>query len=326
MRENYLISVIIPSYNREHTILRALKSVINQTYSNIEIIVVDDCSKDNTVPIIHSLMDEEPRLQLLINPENKGPNYTRNRGIKQAKGKYLSFLDSDDEWYPETIEILWKKIKNTSKKIGLVYPGMNFITPRYQRKVYPKYRGNVFRDLITKGTIGTYPLFKREIFSKTGLFDESEVLRIGGAQDYEMWIRISLYYEFEHVNKILLKHYFESDSITFKSAIKKPLTKIKTYFYIWNKFENKISKDLDVYVFFCYKIFELFCMSQQKEWARKIIFMALKSNMMKLRTYYHLFSYLHDFYSPIDLFSKVHELASQLKEWYERFIFRLTRS
>ena len=232
MREKDLISVIIPSYNREHTILRALKSVINQTYSNIEIIVVDDCSKDNTVPIIKSLMKKESRLQLLINNENQGPNYTRNRGIKQAKGKYLSLLDSDDEWYPETIEILWKKIKNTSNKIGAVYPGMNFITPSHQRKIYPKYRGNVFRDLMTKGTIGTYPLIKREIFSKTGLFDESEVLRIGGAQDYEMWIRISKYYEFEHVSKILLKHYFEYDSITFRSAIEKPLTKIKTYIYI----------------------------------------------------------------------------------------------
>ena len=325
MREKDLISVIIPSYNREHTILRALKSVINQTYSNIEIIVVDDCSKDNTVPIIKSLMKKEPRLQLLINSENKGPNYTRNRGIKQAKGKYLSLLDSDDEWYPETIEILWKKIKNTSNKIGVVYPGMNFITPRYQRKIYPKYRGNVFKELMTKGTIGTYPLIKTEIFSKTGLFDENEVLRIGGAQDYEMWIRISQYYEFEHVNKILLKHYFESDSITFRTAIKKPLSKVKTYFYIWDKFKANISNDSEVYIFFCYKIFELFCMGQQKEWARKIIFMALKTNMKKLRTYYHLIFYLHDFYSPVDLLFKVHELASQLKEWYDRFKFRLLR-
>ena len=79
--------------------------------------------------------------------------------------------------------------------------------------------------------------------------------------------------------------------------------------------------DPDIYVFFCYKIFELFSMSQQKEWARKIIFMALKTNMKKLRTYYHLIFYLHDFYSPVDMLSKIQELASRLKEWLDRFKF-----
>ncbi len=325
MGEKDLISVIIPSFNREHTILRALESVINQTYSNIEIIVVDDCSKDKTVPLVKELMKKESRLQLLINIENKGPNYTRNRGIEQAQGKYISFLDSDDEWYPETLKILWKKLKNTNKNIGVVYAGMEFITPRYKRKIYPKYKGNVFRKLMTMGTIGTYPLIKREIFTKTGIFDESEVLRIGGAQDYEMWIRISQYYKFEYVNKILLKHYFESDSITFRTAIKKPITKIKTYFYIWNKYKEKVSKDSDVYIFFCYKIFELFNASQNKEWAKKIIFMAFKSKKLKLRSYYHLIFYLHNFYSPIDILSKVQELARQLKEYYERFKFHFSQ-
>ncbi len=71
MDSNDLISIIVPSYNRENTILRTLNSVINQTYKNIEILVVDDCSIDNTVPIIKSIMETEPRLQLLINTENK---------------------------------------------------------------------------------------------------------------------------------------------------------------------------------------------------------------------------------------------------------------
>jgi glycosyltransferase involved in cell wall biosynthesis len=91
MLENDLISVIIPSYNREHTILRALKSVINQTYSNIETIFVDDCSKDNTVPIIQSIIYKEPRLQLLISSEIIDPNYTRNQEISMLKGDIYLF-------------------------------------------------------------------------------------------------------------------------------------------------------------------------------------------------------------------------------------------
>lgn len=325
MHENDLISIIVPSFNREHTILRTLNSVINQTYTNLEIIVVDDCSTDKTVPLIRSLMKNEPRLQLLINPENKGANYTRNRGIKHTKGKYISFLDSDDEWYPETIEILWKKIKNPSEKVGLVYPGLIFITNRYQRKIFPKFRGNVFRDLMTKGTIGSYPLIKREVFTKSGLFDESEALRKGGNQEYELWIRISQYYEFECVNKILLKHYFQSDSITFKSTIKRPITKIKSFLYIWNKYKQYFREDTDAYIFFCYKIFELLKEGTQKKLAKKIIFMALKTNILKLRTYYHLIFYLHDFHFPVDILTRVRALASQLKEWFEGFKFHFSQ-
>ena len=324
MYGNDLISIIIPSFNREHTILRTLNSVIKQTYTNLEIIVVDDCSTDNTIPLIKSIMKKEPRLQLLINAENKGANFTRNRGVKHAQGKYISFLDSDDEWYLETIEILWKKIKNTGDRIGLVYPGLNFITNKGQRKIYPKFRGNVFRDLMTKGTIGSYPLIKREVFTKVGLFDESEALRKGGNQEYELWIRISQNYEFECVNKILLKHYFQSDSITFKSMIKRPITKIKSFLYIWYKYKQYFSNDTDAYVFYCYKIFELLKEGSQKKLAKKIIFMALKTNFLKLRTYFHLIFYLHNFYFPVYIISRIYVLVTQLKECYEGFKFHIS--
>jgi glycosyltransferase involved in cell wall biosynthesis len=325
MDSNDLISIIVPSYNRENTILRTLNSVINQTYKNIEILVVDDFSIDNTVPIIKSIMETEPRLQLLINTENKGANYTRNRGIKRAKGKYFSLIDSDDEWYPETIEILWKKIITTSDKIGLVYPGTVFITDKYQRNMFPKFRGNVFRDLMTKGTFGGYPLIKQEVFDKVGLFDESEALRFGGNQEYEMWIRISQHYEFESVNKILLKYYYQTDSITFKSAIKRPFKKIKSYLYIYKKYKHQIIEDRDVYVFFCYKIFELLKDKRQKNNAKNIIFMALKTNLFKLRAYFHLIFYLHNFYSPIDFLSRFYIIARQMKEWYEGFKFQISK-
>ena len=324
LHEHDLISIIVPSFNREDTILRALNSVINQTYSNLEIIVVDDCSSDKTVPLIKSLMETEPRLQLVINPENQGPNYTRNRGIGHATGRYLSFLDSDDEWYPETIEILWKKIKTTSERVGVVYPGLLSITNAYERKIYPRFRGNVFRDFMTKGAIGSYPLIKREVFTKVGLFDESDELRRGGNQEYELWIRIAQHFEFECVDDILLKHYFYSDSITFKSVIKRPFTKIRSYMYIWKKYNRYFTEDTDAYVFFCYKIFEMLKEEPQKRLAKKIIFMALKTDKLKLRTYYHLIFYLHNFYSPIDVLSRVHDLAGQFKVWYERFKFQFS--
>ncbi|WP_457559293.1 glycosyltransferase family 2 protein [Candidatus Harpocratesius sp.] len=322
MRENDLISVIIPVYNREKTINRAINSVLHQTYQNFEIIVVDDCSSDQSVKIVKSFIQNDFRIQLLINNINQGPNYTRNRGIKQAQGKYIILLDSDDDWEPETLELLYKKIIKTPPKVGLVYPGMNLIQPSFSRKIYPKYRGRVFKKLMTQGVIGVYPLIKREVFEKTGLFDESEILRKGGHQDYEMWIRIALYYEFEYVNRPLLNHYFHQASITYESLIKKPYTKIKAYLYIWRKYKNYISDDADVYVFYCFKIFELLCLAHNQKTAKKIIFMAYKTNPFKIRSYYHLISYLHDFYSPIKFFERIHEIIKLFKELYERIIIR----
>jgi glycosyltransferase involved in cell wall biosynthesis len=320
-----LISIIIPSYNRENTIERAIKSVFEQTYSNLEIIIVDDFSTDNSIAKIKTLIKDESRIKLLLNKQNQGPNFTRNRGIQAAQGKYLSLLDSDDEWIPETIEILWNKLKNTPDNIGLVYAGLTIISNTSSRKIYPKYRGMVFRDLLTRGVIGVYPLIKRTVFDKVGLFDEHEILRKGGAQDYEMWIRIAQYYEFEYSNKLILNKYDYQDSITYETLVKNPIKKIRTYLYIWKKYHPYFGDDSGIYIFFCYKIFELLCGGNYRELARKTIFMAFKKNYLKPRTYFHLIFYLHDFHSPIKFLGKIEQLARYAKEILERFRFRFRR-
>ncbi len=317
-----LISIIIPSYNREHIILRAVKSILNQTYQNIELIIVDDCSTDKTTLLIREIMKKDSRVQLLVNEKNRGPNYTRNSGIRHSKGKYISLLDSDDEWVPNTVEILWNKIRTTGPKVGAVYPGIRVISKNNIRDMYPKFKGNIFKDLLMRGTIGSYPLIKREVFKKTGLFDENDILRVGGHQDYEMWVRIALYYEFDCVNEILLHYHSQVDSITYSSLIKHPFRKIKSYFYIWKKYKEYIQNDTDIYLFYCYKIFELLCTANNKKWAKKIIFIALKRKFIKIRTYYHLIYYLNKFYSPFDLLNRIHKIASQIKVWIERFTFK----
>jgi len=319
MPSNDLISVIIPAYNREKTIVRSIKSVIHQTYENLEIIIVDDCSSDNTIPVIESFLQIDSRITLLKNEINQGPNFTRNRGIKQSTGRFIILLDSDDDWVLNTLEILWKKIITTDEKVGLVYPGMNLIQTGMTRKINPKYRGDVFLKLMTQGVIGVYPLIKKEVFAKTGLFDEHEILRKGGHQDYEMWIRIAHHYEFEYVNEPLLNHYYHKDSITYESLIKKPFTKIYAYIYIWKKYKEFIGNNPDVYTFYCYKIFELLCLANQKNLAKKVIFSALKTDIKKLRTYYHLIFYLHDFYIRSRVLQRVQELAITVKEYYGRF-------
>ncbi len=100
------VSVIIPTYNRSDLLERALKSVINQTIKNIEILVVDDCSTDNTSKLIKQYQNKDKRIKYLKNKKNEGGggSVTRNQAIKKAQGKYIAFLDDDDEWLPTKLE------------------------------------------------------------------------------------------------------------------------------------------------------------------------------------------------------------------------------
>jgi glycosyltransferase involved in cell wall biosynthesis len=99
-----LVSVIVPNYNNEAFVARCLDSLLNQTYPNIEIIFIDDCSTDRSVEIVDSYQQQHHQIRLIKNPVNMGVSVTRNIGINSAKGKYLTTLDSDDEYLPKKIE------------------------------------------------------------------------------------------------------------------------------------------------------------------------------------------------------------------------------
>ena len=96
-----LVSVILPTFNRAHTLPRAIWSVLNQSYSNIELLVVDDASADNTSDIVRAIGD--PRVRYLLLPKNGGASFARNAGMREAKGAFLAFQDSDDEWLADKL-------------------------------------------------------------------------------------------------------------------------------------------------------------------------------------------------------------------------------
>lgn len=99
---NDLVSIIMPSYNTGKFITETINSVINQTYTNWELIIVDDCSTDNTDEVVAQFNDE--RIRYLKNPKNSGAAVSRNYALREAKGKWIAFLDSDDLWLPEKLE------------------------------------------------------------------------------------------------------------------------------------------------------------------------------------------------------------------------------
>ena len=107
-----LVSIITPLYNSEYYILDMIKSVQAQTYKNWEMIVIDDCSKDDGPNIVKKISEEDKRIQLIIQKKNSGPSHVRNIGIGLAKGRFIAFLDSDDIWHGEKLDKQIKFMQN----------------------------------------------------------------------------------------------------------------------------------------------------------------------------------------------------------------------
>ena len=99
-----MISIIMAAYNAEKTIELAIESVLNQTYSNFELLVINDCSKDRTAKLVEAFSAKDNRVRLISNEKNCGVSFTREHGLEEAKGAWIAVLDSDDAWAPEKLE------------------------------------------------------------------------------------------------------------------------------------------------------------------------------------------------------------------------------
>jgi len=207
------VSVVISTYNRAHLVERAIRSVLNQTYRDFELIVVDDASSDNTREVVDNFHNE--RIRYMRHDDNKGAPEARNTGIKNAGGRYIAFLDDDDEWLPNKLEKQVAKMEEVPGEVGLIYSGWEIresegeiIHGRY----YPQFKGDVSEKLLMGPLVGSVSkvLVKKECFDKVGLFDES----LKSCQDWDMWKRISDYYEFDFVTDPLTRIYLHRDQIS----------------------------------------------------------------------------------------------------------------
>jgi glycosyltransferase involved in cell wall biosynthesis len=206
---NPTVSIIIPVYNRQDLIVRTLNSVLSQDFEDYEIIVVDDSSTDDTKSVVMKIGDE--RIVYIEHEKNKGANVARNTGIMHAKGKYVAFLDSDDEWLPEKLKKQVEKIEATAEKVGVVYCGY-WIALNGKKFIghVPKKREDIFLDELLGDCVSptSCVLIKKECFDAVGGFDKNMPAR----QDYEMWLRIAREFHFEYVKDPLSIIYFDDDS------------------------------------------------------------------------------------------------------------------
>ena len=188
-----IISVIIPAYNAEKTIQETVQSVLNQTFTDFELLIVDDGSQDATLDIIKRISD--PRIQVSSYP-NAGANISRNRGLAQAAGEYVSFLDADDLWTPDKLEAQLNALQ-TNTQAAVAYSWTDCIDESGQFSRHGgsvTVNGNVLAELLIINFLsnGSNALIRKQAIAELGGFDES----LSACQDWDMWLRLAAKYEF----------------------------------------------------------------------------------------------------------------------------------
>jgi len=205
------ISVILTTYKREPKVVcRALDSVLQQTYKNYELIVVDDSpesflARDSVKKeIIKNSIDIH--INYIQHEKNLGACAARNTGLRNATGEYIAFLDDDDVWKPDKLEKQITKMIETNA--GLIY--CKYIFFYEEQNIYIEverkfYRGYVFKELMKSNFIAStsFPLIKKECFDKCGFFDEN----LKSSQDYDMWLRIAKCFTVNYVDESLVIYY-----------------------------------------------------------------------------------------------------------------------
>ncbi len=181
---NKLVSIITPSYKSEKFISKTIESVLNQTYKNWEMIIIDDCSPDNSNKIIEKYIKEDNRIKLIKLSKNSGPAVARNVGIKEAKGRFIAFLDSDDIWLPEKLE---KQISFMEQKnLPMTYSSYYIIDEE----------DNPLGEYIVEPVLTYKELLKRNMVGcLTGIYDVEKLGKIYmpdilKRQDHGLWLSI----------------------------------------------------------------------------------------------------------------------------------------
>ncbi len=220
--KNELISIIIPVYNNEKWFERCISSVINQTYKNIEIIIINDCSLDNVESIIKKYEALDKRIVYLKNDKNIGVGYSRNKGIEISKGNYIYFLDSDDYIEKDTIETLYRNIKPSDIYCSMLaaYKEINGVKQEAHRKI---------EDLeLLKSPSVCIRLFNKKLIKESNI--KFSDIKIG--EDLEFIFKLIIFNDTaSYVDKILYTYVVHDDS-TIRSNTDNQLDTLKAIDHI----------------------------------------------------------------------------------------------
>jgi len=211
-QNNPFVSIIIPAYNRASWLNGAINSVLGQTFKKFELMIVDDGSTDNTREIVTSYGDKVK----YFFQSNKGPSAARNLGINNAQADLVTFLDSDDRWFKNKLQIQVDLMTKDSS-IRICYTDEIWIRSGIrvnQKKIHKKHSGWIFQKCLPLSIISpSSVMIHREVFEKVGLFDENLLV----CEDYDLWLRISSHYPITFIDiPLIIKNGGHEDQLSRK--------------------------------------------------------------------------------------------------------------
>ena len=231
-----MISVILPTFNRSNMIVRSICSVLNQTYKDFELIIVDDGSTDCTQDMVSRIKDS--RIRYIRHEKNKGAAAARNTGIKAAQCDLIAFQDSDDEWVPEKLEKQIKAILALPDDFGVIYSAFWRLGKQkiyIPRKNISIKEGWMYKQLLYGNIVGMpVSLIKKECFNVVGGFSEN----LRALEDWELFLRISKFFKFKYIDEPLVLSYETEGSVS-----KNVLAHTEAYEYILANNYSAISID-----------------------------------------------------------------------------------
>ncbi|NJL45009.1 MAG: glycosyltransferase family 2 protein [Leptolyngbyaceae cyanobacterium SM2_3_12] len=213
------MSVVIPAYNASKFIQRTLDSVLGQTYRNLEVLVVDDGSTDNTATIVKQYGALDPRI-ILLSQGNAGVAAARNLGIAISTGEFIAFIDADDIWYPTNLENQVQALVEADKSVGMVYSWTADIDEGDQLTGTSRtsgYYGNIFPALFDYNIIGNASavMVRRHCIETVGGYStELRAQQAQGCEDWDIYLRITAHYRVQLVPKILVGYRQLIDSMS----------------------------------------------------------------------------------------------------------------
>lgn len=277
------VSVIIPTFNRAHTLPRAVRSVLEQDFRDLEVIIIDDGSRDNTQSIVRGFDDS--RIKYIKLDKNVGAAAARNVGISSSRGKYIAFQDSDNVWIEGKLKKQIEIFTQLPDRVGVLYSRILRIggnkrefVPGFQDKVKT---GDIHNELLSRNFVDlSAAVVRRECFVNQGMFDED----LPCFQDWELWIRISRDFEFHYVDEVQAAAYYSENSISID-----PHKQIDSLEHILKKHVSDFSVHKKIYGKQIIYLGHLLCSYGDIKAGRKILLEALNARPLFMKIYVFLF-------------------------------------
>jgi glycosyltransferase involved in cell wall biosynthesis len=292
------VTVIISTYNRAHLVCRAIGSVLSQTFHDWELIVVDDASTDNTKEVFYGLQDS--RIYFIRHEARRGGSAARNTGIRKARGEYIAFLDSDDEWLPTKLQKQLELFSRSPEQVGLIYTGAIQVYRTRIVKQPPSYKGTLYRKLLLENVVGgaSTAMIRKSILTRVNGFDEE----LPSRQDVDLWLRISKYYQIDFVPECLVKIYNCDDSERITLNNLKVLNGRILFYY---KYKEDLQRERLAHAYLR-RLGRKFQNRQDVLSARRWYIESIKENPLSLPSYLHLLLSLlpKPIYNTMELFRR----------------------